>query len=185
MALHLTASRPIEDEEVIDTRTNAELDESSAEEQAKPWYHVDLDWYAQHGLSFADVARARMDEACRAKIGTETEERVPVLDKATGRMKVEPRRTTYGSDPLKVIKEHCSRQKTYIHRDMPTLEAVFRIYLANGNQPMPLEHVRDQLSEWCPGGGCQWLMLPEETVQRLIENDRHYGFARAEVPALG
>ena len=54
---------------------------------------------------------------------------------------------------------------------MPTLEAIFRIFLANGNTPMTLEQVREQLAEWCPGGGCQWLLLPQELVERLVQND--------------
>jgi hypothetical protein len=124
-----------------------------------------------------------MCDACRAKVGTEVEERAPVFDKDSGRMKFEVRRGTYGSDPLRVIREHCGRAKNYIHRDMPTLEAIFRIYLANGNQPMPLEHVREQLAEWCPGGGCQWLLLPIETVERLVQNDTYYGLRQVEPPS--
>ena len=84
-------------------------------------------------LSFDDVVRGRMCDTCRAKIGQEVEERAPVFDKATGRMRFEVRHTTYGSDPLKCIREHCGRAKNYVHRDMPTLEAIFRIFLANGN----------------------------------------------------
>ena len=58
---------------------------------------------------------------------------------------------------------------------MPTLEAIFRIFLANGNQPMPLEHVREQLAEWCPGGGCQWLLVPIDQLERVIMSDTYYG----------
>ena len=74
------------------------------------------------------------------------------------------------------------RAKNYVHRDMPTLEAIFRIFLANGNQAMTLEQVREQLAEWCPGGGCQWLLLPIETVERLVQNDTYYGLRQVEPP---
>jgi hypothetical protein len=76
---------------------------------------------------------------------------------------------------MKVIRECCSRKKNFIQPDMPTLEAIFRTYLANGNQPMPLSHVRDQLQEWCPGGGCQWLLLTDEQMERVISQDSYYG----------
>jgi hypothetical protein len=147
------------------------------------YYHADPSWFAENNLSFDDVVRARMCDACRAKVGQEVEERAPVFDKTTGRMRFEVKQTTYGSDPLKVIREHCGRAKNYIHRDMPTLEAIFRIFLANANQPMTLEQVREQLAEWCPGGGCQWLLLPHEMVERLVENDRHYGLRQTTAPA--
>src|SRR5581483_11113883 len=39
------------------------------------------------------------------------------------------------------IRDCCGKKKGFITPDMPTLEAIFRIYLANGNQPMPLAHV--------------------------------------------
>jgi hypothetical protein len=147
-----------------------------------PYYNIDPSWFAENNLSFEEVVRARMCESCQARLGSEVEERIPVFDKASGRMKFELQSGIYGSDPLKVIREHCGRAKNYIHRDMPTLEAIFRIFLANGNQPMPLEHVREQLAEWCPGGGCQWLLLPIETVERLVQNDTYYGLRQTLAP---
>jgi hypothetical protein len=169
---------------VLDTsRTLTDSSAPGAEPaEEAPYYHIDPSWFDENNLSFEDVVRARMCDACRVKIGQEVEERAPVFDKATGRMKFEVRQMTYGSDPLKVIREHCGRAKNYIHRDMPTLEAIFRVYLANGNQPMPLEHVREQLAEWCPGGGCQWLLLPLDTVERLVQNDSYYGLRQTQAP---
>ena len=147
------------------------------------YYHADPSWFAENSLSFEDVVRARMCDTCRARIGQEVEERVPVFDKATGRMRFEVRQSTYGSDPLKCIREHCGRAKNYIHRDMPTLEAIFRIFLANANTPMTLDQVREQLAEWCPGGGCQWLLLPSDMVERLVQHDTHYGLRQTEPAA--
>ena len=155
---------------------------SDAPEEAR-YYHVDPSWFEENNLSFDDVVRARMCDACRGKVGQEVAERVPVFDKDTGRMRFEERHTTYGSDPLKAIREHCGRAKNYVHRDMPTLEAIFRIFLANGNQAMTLEQVREQLAEWCPGGGCQWLLLPQEMVERLVLNDTHYGLRQTTAPS--
>lgn len=146
------------------------------------YYHVDPSWFEENNLSFEDVVRARMCDTCRAKIGQEVEERAPVFDKGSGRMRFEVKQTTYGSDPLKVIREHCGRAKNYVHRDMPTLEAIFRIFLANSNQAMTLEETREQLAEWCPGGGCQWLLLPHELLERLVQNDRHYGLRQTVAP---
>ncbi len=148
------------------------------------YYQIDPSWFAENQLSFEDVVRARMCDSCQGRVGSEVESRVPVFDKATGRMNLETHSGIYGSDPLQVIRDHCGRAKNYIHRDMPTLEAIFRIFLANGNQPMTLEQVREQLAEWCPGGGCQWLLLPIETVERLVQNDTYYGLRQTLRPEL-
>jgi hypothetical protein len=168
---------------VIETaRTLADASGASDGPEAAPYYHADPSWFDENNLSFDDVVRGRMCDTCRAKVGEESDERAPIFDKETGRMRFEVQRIIYGSDPLKVIRDHCGRTKNYIHRDMPTLEAIFRIFLANGNQPMTLEQVREQLAEWCPGGGCQWLLLPHDMLERLVLNDRHYGL-RQTVPS--
>jgi hypothetical protein len=168
---------------VIDTsRSLADAAAANDGADAARYYHVDPSWFVENNLSFEDVVRARMCDSCSGKVGQEVEERVPVFDKASGKMRFDVHQTTYGSDPLKVIREHCSRAKNYIHRDMPTLEAIFRIYLANNNAPMTLEQVREHLAEWCPGGGCQWLLLPHDMVERLVQNDRHYGLRQTTAP---
>lgn len=158
------------------------MHETELEAKTEPRYAIDLSWFEENGLSFVDIARARMCEGCQARIGEEIEERRPVFDQKTGRMTYEVQRVAYGANPLKVIRECCSRKKNYIQPETTTLEAVFRIYLANGNQPMPLSHVREQLQEWCPGGGCQWLLLTDEQLERVITLDTYYGIRRHEVP---
>jgi hypothetical protein len=153
-----------------------ELEGAAAVEQAR--YFIDRGWFDQHNLAFDDMVLERVCDSCRGRLGEEVEERYTVFDRKSGRSSFEFRRVTYGSNPVRVIRECCGKKKGYITPDMPTLEAIFRIYLANGNQPMPLEHVREQLAEWCPGGGCQWVMLPSETLARLVESDRYYGLRR-------
>ena len=153
------------------------------ETEEAPRYFIDTSWFDENSLSFGDIVQARMCESCRARLDEEIEDRQPVFDRKAGRMRFEVKRVPYGSNPMKVIRECCSRKKNFILPDMATLEAIFRIYLANGNQPMPLGHVREQLQEWCPGGGCQWLLLTDEQMERVIASDTYYGLRRHEMPA--
>ena len=162
------------------SRSLADTGGPNEDPETSRYYHADPSWFDENNLSFDDVVRARMCDTCRSRIGQDVEERVPIFDKDTGRMRFEVQQSTYGSDPLKCIREHCGRAKNYIHRDMPTLEAIFRIFLANGNTPMTLDQVREQLAEWCPGGGCQWLLLPSDMVERLVQHDTHYGLRQTE-----
>lgn len=157
--------------------SNTALEGGDTAEEA-PLYRIDTTWFGENNLSFDDIVRARVCDACRARFGQEVEERVTVFDEK-GRPHFETKKTVFGEDPMKVIHDHCRKAKNYITRDMPTLEAIFRVFLANDNQPMPLEHVREQLAEWCPGGGCQWLLLPIEIVDRLVKNDTYYGLRQA------
>lgn len=175
------------DEEAADDEAEvdeAEVDELGEEEEQTPdeRYFIDSDWYEQNGLSFNDVLQERMCPQCQRRMGEEVEERYPILDKRTRRVTYELRRVRYGSRPVAVIRDCCARKSGFITPDMPVLEAIFRMLLANGNQPMPLEHIRDQLREWCPTGRCQWLLLPAETIRRIVENDQFYGLRRHEIP---
>jgi len=152
--------------------------ETDIEEQTR--YSIEREWFEREGLSFDDMVIERMCDSCRGRLNETVEERRTVMEKGRPTFRVVQAR--YGDNPLKVIREDCGRKKGFITPDMPTLEAVFRVYLANGNQPMPLEHVREQLAEWCPGGGCQWMMLPSETLERLVRSDRYYGLRAVELP---
>ncbi len=35
-----------------------------------------------------------------------------------------------------LIREHCSREKGYLRPDLPLVDAIFRVFLANGNTPL-------------------------------------------------
>ena len=159
---------------VLEERSDTAIE---TEEQPAIPYYIDQEWYEANGLSFQEIVQGRMCEPCqaRAAAGEETEERYTEYDPKTKRAFPKVRRVPFASNPIKRIREECSTKKGYISPDMPTLEAVFRIYLANGNQPMPLSHVREQLVDWCPDGQCRWLLLPDAQLARIIANDLYYG----------
>ncbi len=150
------------------------------EEIEKPKYYIDLKWYDDHDRSFRTVAQARFCRSCQAKLGSETQERVPTVDPKTGRVVFEMRSVPYGTNPMSVIRSCCSKAKGYIGPETPVLEAVFRLFLANANQPTDLEGLREQLSEYLalnsrPHG------YAVEYLERLIENDTQYGLRRFDL----
>jgi hypothetical protein len=157
--------------------------EEIQQDESSATFVIDTTWFDENGYSFDDFVQSRMCDACQGRLDEEVEERYTVLDKKTGRASFEIRRARYGSSPIRVIRDCCSKKRHYITPDMPTLEAVFRVYLANGNQPLNLGQVREQLAEWCPGGGCQWLLLPLEQLERLVQHDRYYGIRPAPIGA--
>jgi len=150
------------------------------EAQEKRRYFIDLKWYDDNRRSFQAVARARFCSACKAKVGTETQERVPTIDPKTGRVVFEMRTVPFGSNPLSAIRSCCSKAPDYITPETPLLEAVFRVFLLNGNQPADIESIREQLSEWIPMAGKSHAYAPE-VIRRLIENDNYYGLREFRV----
>ncbi|MBM2811644.1 MAG: hypothetical protein HW416_2403 [Chloroflexi bacterium] len=152
------------------------------EEQEEIRYFIDADWYDENDLSFVDIVQARMCPQCQARLGEEEEEKYPVADRKTGRVTYEVRKTRFGSRPMPQVQKDCARKGGFIQPEMPVLEAVFRILLANANQPMPLAHIREQLREWCPTARCQWILMPVDVMRQVIERDHSYGLRRYELP---
>ncbi|HEY7063990.1 MAG TPA: hypothetical protein VII06_21100 [Chloroflexota bacterium] len=170
---------------VLEEHTETELE--PVEERPSTPFFVDEKWYDEHGLSYQDVVQARMCEACqsRAAAGEVTEEDYTDYDPKTRRAFRRKRQVPFASNPVRRIHDDCSKKKGFITPDMPTLEAVFRIYLANGNQPMPLNHVREQLVDWCPDGQCRWLLLSDAQLEQMVANDQFYGFKQFARPGEG
>ena len=160
-------------------------EETTVPEEPEPpkKYYIDTNWYDQTGRSFRVVAEKRFCPACQQKIGQETQERVPVIDPKTGRVVYEMRSVPFGSNPIAVIRGCCSRERGYITADMPVLEAVFRVFLLNGNQPTDLQGVRDELAQWFPLNA-RAHGYSVDMLRRLIKGDDYYGLREFKTPPV-
>ncbi len=73
---------------------------------------------------------------------------------------------------MTTIKDCCSKTPGFITGELPILESIFRLFLANGNQPLDLEELGRQLSDW--RGGNTYGTSPE-ILFRLLNKDQYYG----------
>ncbi|MDP2726035.1 MAG: hypothetical protein Q8P59_00685 [Dehalococcoidia bacterium] len=140
----------------------------------KPRYYVDVDWYQRNKRSFRSLMETRLCSACQARLGTEVEERVASV-KGKGKVVHEVRTVPFPSNPVAQVRDCCSKSKDYIHPNMALREAIFRVIIANGNQPLNAEEICQQL-EWM-GYGERARFISPDTIQRLLEKDDFYGFA--------
>ncbi len=151
-------------------------------EESKPRYFIDERWYTDHNKSFRAVALTRMCSSCRRKLGTEVQERIPTVD-SRGRVVFEMRSVPFASNPLSVIRADCSKQRDYITPETPLAEAIFRVFLANSNQPTDVDGIREQLASYISLASRPHGYAPE-LITAILENDQTYGFRRFElVPA--
>lgn len=146
-------------------------------------FFVDPQWYEERGITFTVVAQARMCPSCTAKLGTSVEERHPVIDPRTKRVTFEYRNVPFGVNPLPIIRDCCSRSRDYITHETPLLEAVFRVFLANGNQPMTLATLREHLMTFLPEMAALRSDYPVALLERMIRGDRSYGMREHRLPA--
>ena len=119
-------------------------------DQTGLWWYIDLDWYQQNNRSFSAVTISRLCPKCRKRLTGE----VSAVDLITS------------------IKDCCSKNPGFITGELPVLESVFRLFLANGNQPLSLDELGKQLSEWRGGGD---FCASGEILSRLLASDQYYG----------
>ena len=143
-------------------------------EESGPRFYVELQSYDESGRSFRAMAHSRMCESCKEKIGSETQERVPTIDPRTGRVVFELRAVPFAQNPMSVIRSCCSKKRDFITPETPLAEAVFRVFLASGNQPMDLERIREELGNYVAMSERPHNYAPE-LVERVIRADRFYG----------
>jgi len=151
------------------------------ENEEETRYFIDQSWYKTAGRSFSAMALSRVCASCKSKLGTEKEERVPVANPQTGKVTFELRKVTYGANPLVVIRDCCSSAKDYTTPHMPIMEIVFRIFLANANQPLTLEELRQQIEERA-NVSQSGRYVTAQTLERLIKDDRFYGIRPIVIP---
>jgi hypothetical protein len=123
-------------------------------EQPNSSWVIDLDWYEKNNRSFIDLARRSLCTKCTEKLQKK-------------------KKKTGVNDVLAAIKDCCSRGPEYITPRLPILESTFRVLLANGNQPMGVNELNKELS--MRRGGEAYTASPE-ALNRLLSNDRWYGF---------
>jgi len=131
-------------------------EESTGTDNIELRWFIDLDWYQQNNRSFSTLAQRCLCAKCSEKL--EGEE-------------------ISATDLLSTIKDCCSKAPRFITRNLPVSESVFRLFLANGNQPLSLEGLGKQLSEWREG---DTYCTSPEILSRLLQGDQHYGFGQAK-----
>ena len=124
--------------------------EDTSTNQVSPRWFIDLDWHQPSNRSFSALARGCLCPKCRERLKGEAS----------------------SADLLTTIKDCCSKTPNFITGKLPIFESIFRLFLANGNQPLDLEKLGRQLSEWRGGDTYR---TSAEILSRLLASDQYYG----------
>jgi hypothetical protein len=94
-------------------------------------FHIDYDWWERSGLDISVELRSHLCREHKEAFGQtfDADEQIDWIDERTG----EVRRVNGLQHVLHV---HCSEQPNYIHDDLPLIDAVFRVFLVEGNNPL-------------------------------------------------
>ena len=132
-------------------------EDKSAEQLRQRWF-IDLDWFLQNNRSFFALARRYLCPTCQERLKAPSEE--IAANKLIG-----------------TISDCCSKTPGFIHGELPILEIVFRLFLANKNRSLDLEKLSHQLNEKCGGDSNR---TSPEILSRLLESDQYYGLCPVE-----
>ena len=124
--------------------------EDTSTNQGSPRWFIDLDWCQQSNRSFSALAQGCLCPKCQERLKGETS----------------------AADLLVTTKDCCSKAPNFITGELPILESIFRLFLTNGNQPLDLEEIGKQLSEWRGGDTYRTSV---EMLSRLLSSDQYYG----------
>ncbi|HID89872.1 MAG TPA: hypothetical protein EYP52_09235 [Anaerolineae bacterium] len=100
-------------------------------------FHISHEWWEREGRDFRIELRAHLcpehREIYKDHFDTEV---IDWVDERTGEV--------IPVDGLQhLIQEHCSQQPGYLGRDVSLVDAVFRVFLANGNRPLTCRELAD------------------------------------------
>ncbi len=127
--------------------------EDISSNQVSPRWFLGLGWYQLNHRSFFILARERLCPKCRQQLKVDKKE-------------------VSEAKLLTAIKKCCANEPGFISAELPILESIFRLLLANGNQPLDLEELSKQLSEQRGGDTYRTSV---EVLSRLLESDQYYG----------
>jgi len=125
-------------------------------DQPEPRWFIDLDWYQQSNRSFWALAQSCLCPKCREQLKTGEVSAV---------------------DLLSTIRDCCSKTLDFINDRSSILESIFRLFLANGNQPLEVEELGKQLNEWRGGDTYR---TSTEILSRLLSTDQYYGLRQVQ-----
>lgn len=156
---------------LVDTVTEDETRVDHSEASAAR-YHIDTAYIEKSGRSFDVMVEQRLCSAARRHLGEQIEDGSPRPDSTAGRVSVAARRAP--ASPLQLVQKHCGDDLDYLHPDLTILEACFRIFLLNGNTPLTIAQLREELAHW-PTFAERLRPLSDEQVVEMFNRDRYYG----------
>ncbi len=95
-------------------------------------FHIDFAWWERHGREYSVYLRSHLCEEHQSELGLQENGDDSLLDW------VHPCTAQVSRlDRLQyALRSHCSRQPEFLTKRTSMVDAVFRVFIANGNQPL-------------------------------------------------
>ena len=127
-------------------------EKTSAEPKITRWA-IALDWFHENNRSISAIIKDYLCPRCAKQLSAEGKE-------------------ASTESLMSAIQGCCSQSPGFINDRLPILEGVFRFFLRNGNSPLAVDELGEQLAQL--RGGDAYRNSPD-TLLRLLKSDRYYG----------
>jgi hypothetical protein len=119
-------------------------------------FHIDYDWWKRKGLHIGVELRTHLCQEHQAVFRDHFDtEKIDWVDNQTGEV-------TQIDGLQHVLQVHCSKQPGYISEHSSLVDAIFRVFLANGNTPLTCKELGSIIGQ------------PPEKVLRTLAGHRVY-----------
>ncbi len=115
-------------------------------------FHIDVKWFEKNARDFRAEMHGALCEECRARYPAPADARV------VDRVHPLTAEVTRVDALWESIADHCSGKPGYITPVIPLTTAIFRAFLANGNQPTSPEQLYTRVGKSSPGAILKLLM---------------------------
>ena len=116
-----------------------------------------MQWWQESQLDFRFYVREALCPRHQAEFPNLDEaEEVDWVNEQTGEV-------TRVDGLWQALREHCMNEPDYINANTPLIDAVFRTFLANGNQPLSIMELHDKLDR-----------RPPEMLLRMLTGGKVY-----------
>jgi hypothetical protein len=98
-------------------------------------FHIDYDWWERNEIYINVELRAHLCQEHREVFSDHFDtEKIDWVDGRTGEV-------TQIDGLQHVLQIHCSKQPGYINENLSLIDAIFRVFLANGNTPLTCQEL--------------------------------------------
>ena len=118
-------------------------------------FHIDVTWFEKNGRDLRDASHAMLCGECKALYPTPADARL------VDRVHPQTAQVMRVDALWECLADHCGLQPGFIAPTTPLTTAIFRAFLANGNNPMTPEQLHKRVGKSNPAGILKMLMVAE------------------------
>ncbi len=114
-------------------------------------FHIDMSWWEKQHRDIRVYLRDMLCDDCREKVQSYgADERIDAIDETTGEV-------SHVDAILHSLRTCCGLQPDYVGPNTPIIEAIFRTFVLNDNEPLSVRELHERLNR-----------RPPETLLRML-----------------